>query len=366
MLLGPFVIAAGGTGGHLFPAEALAEKLMCRGAHVVLMTDTRSKAETSSIFGQSERFVIPSAGIAGRGLIRAGFGMLQISRGLIKARLILGRIAPRAVIGFGGYPSVAPVLAACVMRQRPLIVLHDQNAVLGRANRVLAKCADRLALSFSEVAGVPRGSVTCVTGNPVRSTIAARRSARFSVPVGRVRLLVLGGSLGARVLATLVPDALSKLPQELRQHVELTMQCPADLTEGVRRQLVEIGVRGDVAPFFQDVDARLEAAHLVVARAGGSTVAEIAVIGRPALFVPLAINPDQCANADVLVRAGGAIRLDEVGLTADRLARELQNLLTDRERLRTMAAAAATCGIADGADRLAALVLDAVSERTAS
>ncbi len=364
--MGPFVIAAGGTGGHLFPAEALAEKLMLQGAHVVLMTDTRSKAETSPVFRKSECFVIPGAGIAGRGLIRAGSGILQIFRGLITSRLILGRIAPRAVIGFGGYPSVAPVLAACIMRQRPLIVLHDQNAVLGRANRALAKCADRLALSFSEVAGVPRGAATCVTGNPVRSTIAARRSARYSIPAGRVRLLVLGGSLGARVLATLVPDALSKLPQEMRQHVDLAMQCPAGLTEGVQRRLVEIGVRGDVTPFFQDVDARLESAHLVVARAGGSTVAEIAVIGRPALFVPLAINPDQCANADVLVRAGGAVRLDEVGLTADRLARELQNLLTDRERLQKMAAAAATCGIADGADRLAALVLDVVSERTAS
>ena len=167
--MGPFVIAAGGTGGHLFPAEALAEKLMLRGAHVVLMTDTRSKAETSSIFGQSERFVIPSAGIAGRGLIRAGFGMLQISRGLIKARLILGRIAPRAVIGFGGYPSVAPVLAACIMRQRPLIVLHDQNAVLGRQEQknvpsgaqqssIVLDCLSRTSQNLSARLRPPRNS----------------------------------------------------------------------------------------------------------------------------------------------------------------------------------------------------------------
>jgi len=330
------------------------------------MTDARSKAEASPVFGQCERFVISGAGLAGRGFARAASGAVQIARGVITARRILADLSPSAMVGFGGYPAVAPVLAARLLRRRPVIVLHDQNAVLGRANRFLARFADRLALSFPDVEGVPAGLVTTVTGNPVRPAIAALRSAPYAAPVDRIRLLVLGGSLGARVFGTLLPDALAELPGELRDRIDLVMQCPAATIEGARVYLAELGIRAEIAPFFDDVEVHLAEAHLVIARAGGSTVAEIAVIGRPALFVPLAINADQRANADVLVRAGGAVRLDQAELTPDILTAQLHDLLTNPERLTAMAAAASGCGIADGVDRLAALVQSVSARRSAS
>jgi len=204
----PIVIAAGGTGGHFFPAEALAATLIARGHRVVLMTDARSGALKSAVFSGGETHVLPGAGIAGRGVGRAVRAMAALARGTLRARQLLSGLDAGAIVGFGGYPSVPPVLGAHLLRRRPPIMLHEQNAVLGRANRFLARHADRLALGFADTARIPAGVPTCITGNPVRPAIQAVAASPYSAPVaGDIHLLVLGGSLGARVFSDVVPGS---------------------------------------------------------------------------------------------------------------------------------------------------------------
>jgi UDP-N-acetylglucosamine--N-acetylmuramyl-(pentapeptide) pyrophosphoryl-undecaprenol N-acetylglucosamine transferase len=305
--MAPIVIAAGGTGGHLFPAEALGAALIARGERVVLITDGRSAAARSAVFGGGEIHVVEGAGVAGRSLRRAVAGLSAIGAGVLAARRILAPMSAAAVVGFGGYPAVAPLLAARSLRQRPMLILHDQNAVLGKANRLLARLVDRIALSFPETGGLPLGRSGTLTGNPVRPAIAANSNAPYAAPAGEINLLVLGGSLGAGVFATLIPAALARLPEPLRSRIVLRMQCPAPLLEQAAAAFAACGIDATLAPFFDDVAAMLVQAHLVIARAGGSTVAELAVIGRPAVLIPLTINADQRANADALAAAGGAI-----------------------------------------------------------
>jgi UDP-N-acetylglucosamine--N-acetylmuramyl-(pentapeptide) pyrophosphoryl-undecaprenol N-acetylglucosamine transferase len=211
----PIVIAAGGTGGHFFPAEALAAEFAARGRRVALMTDARSAGLTSGVFAHAERFVIQGAGIAGRGPVRAALAVGALAAGTVQARRILSMLNAAAVVGFGGYPSVAPVLAARLTRRRPVLVLHEQNAVLGRANRFLARHADLLALSFPHTARLPKGVRSNVTGLPVRPAIRALAGAGYAPPAARINLLVLGGSLGARVFSDVVPPALAALPAAL-------------------------------------------------------------------------------------------------------------------------------------------------------
>jgi UDP-N-acetylglucosamine--N-acetylmuramyl-(pentapeptide) pyrophosphoryl-undecaprenol N-acetylglucosamine transferase len=352
----PVVIAAGGTGGHFFPAEALAAALLARGERVVLLTDARSSAAKSAVFEHCETYVVPGAGIAGRSLRRALAGGLAIARGVVAARRILTPLAPAVVIGFGGYPAVAPLLAARSLRRRPLLILHDQNAVLGKANQLLARFCDRIALSFPKTAGLPAAREGVLTGNPVRPSILAQEKRAYLPPGEAIHLVVLGGSLGARVFGTLIPDALALLPEALRGRIVLTMQCPAPVIEQARATLAACHVRATLAPFFDDVAALLAQAHLVIARSGGSTVAELAVIGRPAIFIPLGINADQRANADALVELGAAWRMDQAGLTPRALADKIESVLMSSESLAAAAQAAAMAGRADAALRLADLV----------
>ncbi len=364
-LVRPIIIAAGGTGGHMFPAEALTARLIAQGERVVLLTDSRAAARAanssnSAAFGGCEIHAIPGEGVAGRGPLRALSGLKAIGSGVLAARRILAPLAPAAVVGFGGYPAVAPVLAARSLRHRPVLILHDQNAVLGRANLLLARLADHIALSFPATAGLPAGRQARLTGNPVRPAIAARAAAPYAPPAATINLLVLGGSLGASVFATLIPAALARLPAASRARIALTMQCPAPLLETARETLAAAGITAVLAPFFADVDALLQNAHLVISRAGGSTVAELAVIGRPAILIPLRINKDQAANADALAAAGAALRIEQTAGDAA-LAAALAGLLADPTGLKAMAAAAARFGIADAADRLAALTLEAVA-----
>lgn len=362
-MLRPIVIAAGGTGGHMVPAESLADELMRRGDRVVLMTDARSAGNRSAVFANCERHVLDGAGIAGRSAARVAAGAWQLARGTRQARRILSGLDAAAVVGFGGYPSVPPVLAALAVRKRPVIVLHDQNAVLGGANRLLARFADHLALSFAKTQGVPERIATTLTGNPVRTAVRDLQATPYEMPERRIRLLILGGSLGASVFATLIPAALALLPEELRARIDLAMQCPPAGIPAADAALAAAGIAHELAPFYTDVAARLAAAHLVIGRAGGSTVAEIGVIGRPAIFIPLAINADQRHNADALARIGAALRLDQTTTTPAILARALETLLADPDRLAAMAAAAAEAGIADATERLTGLVRDLVAER---
>jgi UDP-N-acetylglucosamine--N-acetylmuramyl-(pentapeptide) pyrophosphoryl-undecaprenol N-acetylglucosamine transferase len=354
----PIVIAAGGTGGHFFPAEALAAELTARGHRIVLFCDSRAASVSSSVFADHPHFIIHGAGIAGRGARRAAAAVLSLARGVVQARAILSRLDAAAVVGFGGYPSVAPVLAARSLRRRIPILLHEQNAVLGRANRFLARRANALALSFAATERVPPGAISVVTGNPVRPGIAALAAAPYVPPSDTIRLLVLGGSLGARVFSDIVPPAIAALPTALRTRLAIAQQCRAEDLDRVRAAYARAGIDAELASFFPDVAERLAAAHLVVARAGASTVAELAAVGRPAILVPLpgAIDDHQSANARALVAARGASAIAQRDLTPVLLTDRLATLLDAPDMLAHAVRAAATIGRADAAARLADLV----------
>ena len=360
------VIAAGGTGGHFFPAEALAAELRRRGHRIALMTDARSGGLVSPAFEGCERFVLKGAGIAGRGAIKAAQAMAALARGTIAASRILGKLGAAAIVGFGGYPTVAPVLAARFMKRRPAVVLHEQNAVMGRANRWLAANADLLALSHAGTARVPAGAASLVTGNPVRPPVMALAGQGYAAPDGRISLLVLGGSLGARVFSDLVPPALALLPEGLRARLDVVQQCRAVDIERVRAAYEAGGIAAALAPFFTDVAGLLAGAHLVISRAGASSVAELAVAGRPSVLVPLpgAIDDHQSANARALADTGGAWVMPQVNLTASGLATRLEHLLADPAGLAIAAARAAACGRPDAALRLADAVERLAAGRT--
>jgi len=323
----------------------------------VLLTDARSSAATSPVFAQCEAHVIPSAGVAGRSLRRAAVGLVEIARGLLAARRILARLQPAAVVGFGGYPSVAPLLAGRSLRQHPLLVLHDQNAVLGRANQFVARICDRIALSFPQTVGLPVGRTGVFTGNPVRPAIIAQAGAVYVPPGAKIHLLVLGGSLGARVLGRLVPAALALLPEALRARIKLTMQCPVQEIENAQAVLAQAGIAAVLVPFIADVAEIMAQAQLVIARAGGSTVAELTVVGRPAILIPLQINADQHANAAAIAGAGGAWVCSQSGLTPEIFREKIETLLMDYGALTKAAASAAALGCVDAASKLADLVL---------
>ena len=357
-VMGGIVIAAGGTGGHFFPAEALAAELIRRGHRVTLMTDARSGGLRSTVFAGQDHFVIKGAGIAGRGLVRASRAVVALVGGVAQARGLLRRLRPLVVVGFGGYPCVPPVLGSVLMRRRPAVILHEQNAVLGRANRFLARKCDLLALSVPQTQRVPPGVTAEVTGNPVRPAIQALAQSSYVPPRGPIRLLILGGSLGARVFSDVVPAALLSLPEAILSRLTVSQQCRPEDLDRVRTAYHAVGITADLAPFFTDIADRLRDAHLVIARAGASTVAELAVAGRPAILVPLpgAIDDHQMANARALADAGGAWVMPQTGFTAAALAETMGALLSDPDTLSRAAAAALRQGRADAASRLADLV----------
>jgi UDP-N-acetylglucosamine--N-acetylmuramyl-(pentapeptide) pyrophosphoryl-undecaprenol N-acetylglucosamine transferase len=370
----PIVIAAGGTGGHFYPAEALASALVARGHWVVLMTDARAVVPRGSVFDARNQYVLPGAGIAGRGAARAGKAVFALAAGVARARGILARIRPAAVVAFGGYPAVPPVLASRLVRARPPVILHEQNAVLGRANRFLARHARVLALSFAETSRVPANVRCLVTGNPVRPAVASLRDAPYEPPSGTrhdgsllggsIRLLVLGGSLGARVFSEIVPSAIARLPDVVRLRLMVTQQCRVEDIDQVRATYAAKGISAELATFFPDVANRLQVAHLVIARAGASTVAELALAGRPSILVPLpgAIDDHQSANARALADAGGAWVMRQADFTVDALAERLGSLLADAPALALGALRARLVARAGAADSLADLVEQVMRE----
>lgn len=358
--LAPVVIAAGGTAGHVFPAAALSQVLGARGHRSIVLTDRRAAAQD---FGPAERHVIAGSGFAGRGMRRAPASLLATALGALAAWRLMKGLRPAAVVGFGGYPSLAPVLAARFLRPRPAIVLHEQNAVLGRANRALAPLADKIAVSFAATRHAPPAAV--VTGNPVRPAVTALLERCPAPPIGteRARLLVLGGSLGARALADLVPDALSHL--SARDHLQVVQQCRVDDLARVEARYAAAGIAAVLAAFFADMPERMASSDLVIARAGASTVAELAAIGRPSILVPLpgAIDDHQRANAAALAAAGGAVVLEQAGLTSERLGAAVAELLADPGRLRQMADAARQFGRPKAGEELADLVVATIAGR---
>jgi len=353
------VVAAGGTAGHLFPAEALAAALVKCGAVVDLATDHRA-TRYGAEFPARATHVIPSATLRRSNPVTFITAPMQIVGGMARAFLLLGRLQPAAVIGFGGYPTIPPVLAAR-LRGIPTLI-HDQNGVLGRANKLLAPYVDAIGITFPRVLDAFPGLAAKAThtGNPVRPAVVAAAATPYPGPDdGKFRLLVFGGSQGAKVMADVVPPALALLAPELRARLAVTQQARDDDVERVRRTYAAAGIAAEVSPFFTDLPARIAANHLIVSRSGASTVAELAAIGRPGILVPLphALDQDQLANARILEGAGGAIRIDQPGFTPNRLATEIAGLMNDRAQLVAMAAAAKSCGAIDASERLADLVL---------
>ena len=355
------LLAAGGTGGHMFPAEALARALLARGLAVDLATDERGGG-----FGDRLPEVkvhrIASGGVAGKGTLVRLRNFVRLGLGFMQSRSLLRRLRPAVVVGFGGYPSIPPLAAA--QRAGIPTLLHEQNAVMGRANRFLAKRAARLALSFEQVqfADVVPAKRRTVTGNPVRPEISAIADASYIAPRAgeKVRLFVMGGSLGARVFGRAVPEAVALLRPDLRDRLSITQQARAEDLAQAQEDYRALGLTVELKPFFDDVPERLRQAHLLITRAGASTLAELAAAGRPAILVPLpnSIDDHQKANAGALDSIGGGWLLPENSLSPAALAKILEDVLADPTRLEKAAAAARTLGRRDAADRLAELVID--------
>ena len=358
----PVLLAAGGTGGHLFPAEALASALVRRGIEVHLATDHRA-ARYGGAFADDAIHIVSSATLRGRNPVALGRTAALLGFGAIQAFAIIGRLKPAAVIGFGGYPTIPPVLAAS-WRGVPSLI-HDANAVIGRANRLLAPRVSAIATTFPDVFRdnpALAGKAT-LTGNPVRPAVVAAAATPYPADADRLRLLIFGGSQGARIMADIVPLAIGQLDSDLRRRLALVQQVREEDLGRVRDAYASLGVAAEVAPFFSDLPARMAASHLVISRSGASTVAELAAIGRPAVLVPLphALDQDQFANAGALGRAGGAVRIAQDAFTPQWLAAELAGLIGAPPRLQAMAAAARSIGRLDAADRLADLVLKVAS-----
>jgi len=357
------VIAAGGTGGHLFPAEALARALTARGWRIILATDARGGAHAGDF--PAERIdTLPAATIRGRDPISLARAALTIVSGVLAGRAALSAEGPAVVVGFGGYPSLPALLAAISQGRRT--VIHEQNAVFGRANRLLAPFVSQVACAFPVLGKAPAriAASKIVTGNPVRPAIAALAGQGYAPPEDEIRLLITGGSQGARLLSELMPAALAALPEAIRARLRVEQQTRPESLETARQIYLESFITAEVAPFFRDMAARLARAHLVVGRAGASTVTELAVAGRPSILIPLgvALDDDQGQNAAILGAGGAAEVIREGDLTVAAMTTLLAELLQDGHRLARMAAAAASLGRADGAERLADVV-EGVAER---
>jgi UDP-N-acetylglucosamine--N-acetylmuramyl-(pentapeptide) pyrophosphoryl-undecaprenol N-acetylglucosamine transferase len=360
------LLAAGGTGGHLFPAASLAIELSRRGYSVDLVTDSRG-GKFGGDFPARNTYALPAATLVRRSPLATVTAALTLGAGLLRALLLLRRVKPRAVIGFGGYPTVPPLLAAALLKIPTAI--HEQNAVMGRANRLLARYADRIALSFEPTKGVPpqARTNTRLTGAPVREVVLGFRDAPYAAPLpgGRLLLLVFGGSQGAHVFSELVPAALNLLSPGLRSRLTVVQQCREEDLASVEKHYENAGITSHLAPFFRDLPERIANAQLIVSRSGASTVAELGVIGRPAILVPLphALDNDQLENATRLAEAGGAWCIPQSELSPERLAREIAGLFEAPETLRRAAEAAHAFGRTDSVTKLGDLAAELAASK---
>ncbi len=356
----PVLIAAGGTGGHMFPAVSLANVLTARGHDVILATDPRGAAVSEDVLGLAagvERQTISSRSLRG-GPKGIASGFAALARGFVESRKLIRSRQPSIAVGFGGYPSVPPILAAG-MAGLPTVI-HEQNAVLGRANRRLARGARAFALSFAQTqrlksAGHARATVV---GNPVRAEIAALAARPYTPPSGVIDLLVVGGSLGAQVFSKIVPAAFRSLSAPQRARFRVAQQCRPEDIDAVREAYASLNMPVELETFFEDIPARLAAAHLVVGRAGASTVAELTAAGRPALYVPYphAADDHQMANARAVEAADAGWVMAQNEFTPAAMAGWLEAALESSEALARVASSARALGHPDAADRLADLV----------
>lgn len=353
-----FVLMAGGTGGHLFPAQALAQEFVRRGYEIHLMTDHRVDSYGQD-FPAKKVHVVPSATFSMRKPLTLVTGGAKILRGIATSWRILSRVQPDGVVAFGGYPCFPPFLAASLMGIPG--VLHEQNAVLGRANRALARFADAIVMQFEGTKFADKFSVEkLVTGNPVRDNVivAAKTDYPEISADGPFNLLVFGGSQGARAFSDIVPEAIALLPEDARRRLRLTQQCRPEDLERVTKIYRDAHVNVELASFFNDLPQRMADAHLVVGRSGASTVAELGVIGRPAILVPLpgSLDQDQRANATLFEQGGGGWLVDQDTLSPQSLANRLLELMASPNVLQQAAGKARQLGYPDAVMRLADMV----------
>ncbi len=363
----PVLLAAGGTGGHLFPAEALGTALMQQGVRVELATDYRAKIY-SSAFPEKAIHQLASATFKSRKplhVLQAGF---SLAKGMLQALWLLLRLRPSVVVGFGGYPTVPPVFIAQLLGI-PTIV-HEQNAVLGRANRFLAKRAKTIGTGFNQLAKATaeEQEKAVFIGNPLRVPVfeAAQHPYQPLAQDGVLNLLVTGGSQGARIMTEVVPAAVQRLDEPLRRRVKVTHQTRQDDVVWARTAYAAAGIDAEVAAFFKDLPQRIALSHLVIGRSGASTVAELAMIGRPSILVPLpgSLDQDQLANATILAALDAATVINQAQFTPDALAERLTAILTDSVGLARQANNARLAATPDAAQRLAALVVNIYSNHS--
>ncbi len=360
------VLAAGGTGGHVFPAEALAKELTKRGYRLCLITDRRGVAYGGAL-GNLETHRISAGGIAGKGLMALLRSCPELAIGTLKSRSLLKDMQPSAVVGFGGYASVPTLLAATFAGFNTII--HEQNAVLGRANRFLANRVRRIATSFAEVRLVPKSAMQKVkhTGMPVRPEVASIRDVPYPEfnESEKIRLLVLGGSQGASILSKVIPDAIARLDTKIKSRLEVTQQCRPEDLNGTRAAYQSISIKAELESFFNDIPDRIANAHLLICRAGASTVSEVMTVGRPAILVPypFAIDDHQTFNAHALDEAGGGWLMAQDNFTPDGLADRLSDLFNAPKTLRHAAECARVSGHRDAAVKLADFISDQMDKK---
>ena len=353
-----FVLAAGGTGGHMVPAAALAEELTRRGHRVALVSDARG-VRFPGLFEGVQTHVIPAGRFAG-GPVGWAKAAREMWQGRAMAAELYRTFKPAAVVGFGGYPAFPALSAAFTAGIRTAV--HEQNAVLGRVNRLVAGKVDAIATSYQETERVKprlRDKVHLI-GNPVRDSVLALRAKPYPLldEEGIFRVLVTGGSQGASILSQVVPDGLAMLPVAFRRRLQVTHQARIEDIDAAREKYASLDIAADLATYLPDLPEHLGWAHLVIARAGASTIAELTAAGRPAILVPLpsATDDHQTANAREITRAGGARTIPQSAFTPSELAKQMQKLGLDPEALQNAAARARACGTPEAASDLADLV----------
>lgn len=350
------VLTAGGSGGHVFPAEALAKELTARGAEISFITDRRGNS-FSGRFPDSKEYRIFAGAYAGKPLLKKLWALFLMGAGILQSVLILRKIKPDAVVGFGGYAAFPASFAAGILKI-PLI-LHEQNSVLGGANRVLGKRASLIATTFPDVERIPEGIKTEYTGVPVRPEILVARDQPYRPAAETFNLLIFGGSQGAAVFSRVLPAALTQLPEDIKKRLRISQQCRAADLPAVQKTYENSGLKPELAPFFTDMADRLTQAHLVICRAGASSIAELSVAGRPALIVPILRSADshQLKNALFITKNNGAFLCEEPDFTPEYLSGKITEFVNTPQILTTAAENAKKLGKPDAVRLFAAAVL---------
>lgn len=334
-------IVAGGTGGHFFPAKALAMQLRKRNYPILFMTDKRIEDQELGSWRDVQQFVIDSAGINKKSFFKKILNSFSLLKGILEARKILKENPVSVIIGFGGYPSIPPLFAARLLpkKHRPVIILHEGNAIIGKANAILLPFATKIATSFPLTEKLPSFDKQVVTGLPVRPDITALYPVSYEIPKETIHLLIWGGSLGAKIFGDIVPYALGKLPDALRKKLRVTQQVRQEDIEKITDYYKQNGIQAELSPFLKNIAELLQQAHLVIGRSGGSSTAELSLTNRPAILVPYpyAANKEQFYNARILEKEGAAWVIDQSDFTISKLSQLLENLLTHPESLQKAA-----------------------------